>query len=229
MSEDSELLAQLAARTSADARILALIAPTVAGLGYDLVRVRLMGGKSPRSPLTLQVMAEKPDGTMDVEGCAQISEALSALLDVEDPIEREYALEVSSPGIDRPLTRVKDFADYVGHEGKFEMGAHLEGRKRFRGLIVGVIHAGEAVEIEAVDSKGTVERVALALADMADARLVMTDELVALSQSRLPPAPEGEAADGAEAEAEAEAVAEAPPPRKGARKPAKSPGRRKPG
>ncbi|WP_018632982.1 ribosome maturation factor RimP [Neomegalonema perideroedes] len=225
MSEDSELLAQLAARTSADARILALIAPTVAGLGYDLVRVRLMGGKSPRSPLTLQVMAEKPDGTMDVEGCAQISEALSALLDVEDPIEREYALEVSSPGIDRPLTRVKDFADYVGHEGKFEMGAHLEGRKRFRGLIVGVIHAGEAVEIEAVDSKGTVERVALALADMADARLVMTDELVALSQSRLPPAPEGEAAD----EAGAEAVAEAPPPRKGARKPAKSPGRRKPG
>ncbi|MDD2869425.1 ribosome maturation factor RimP [Neomegalonema sp.] len=223
MSEDSVPLAQLAARTAADARILALIAPTVAGLGYDLVRVRLMGGKSPRSPLTLQVMAEKPDGTMDVEGCAQISEALSALLDVEDPIEREYALEVSSPGIDRPLTRVKDFAAYLGHEGKFEMGAHIEGRKRFRGLIVGLLHAGEAVEIEAVDSKGTVERVALALADMADARLVMTDELIALSQSRLPPV-EGDA----ETEAEAEAVEDAPPapaasrkgsPQKGARKP----------
>ncbi len=227
MSEDSELLAQLAAKSSAEARILALIAPTVAGLGYDLVRVRLMGGRNSRSPLTLQVMAERPDGSMDVEGCAQISEALSALLDVEDPIEREYSLEVSSPGIDRPLTRVKDFADHLGHEGKFEMAAHLEGRKRFRGAIVGVVHAGEAVEIEAVDSKGTVERVALALADMVDARLVMTDALIALSQSRQPQPAEAEGAE-AEIEVEADAAEDAPPAPAASRKGSSQKGARKP-
>lgn len=219
----SDLLVHLAARSASESRILALISPTVAGLGYEMVRLRLQGGRNPRSPLTLQVMAERPDGTMTVEDCSQISEALSALLDVEDPIEREYSLEVSSPGIDRPLTRTKDFAEYVGHEGKFELGVPLEGRKRFRGAIVGLVRSGEAVEIEAVDSKGTVERAALPLADMVDARLVLTDALIEDSLRRRPP-PEGEV-EGEEALSEPpeaaneNAASSKTSPQKGARKP----------
>lgn len=197
----SDLLVHLAARSALEGRILALLAPTVAGLGYDMVRLRLLGGRNPRSPLTLQIMAERPDGTMTVEDCSKISEAVSALLDVEDPIEREYSLEVSSPGIDRPLTRPKDFAEHAGHEAKFEMGVPLEGRKRFRGAIVALVQSGEAVEIEAVDSKGTVERVALPLADLADARLVLTDALIEESLRRRPPPPEGEV-EGEEVEIE---------------------------
>ncbi len=214
--ENSGLLANLATKTATDARILALIGPTISGMGYELVRLRMMGGRNSRSPLTLQIMAERPDGSMDVEDCAKISEAVSALLDVEDPIEREYSLEVSSPGIDRPLTRVKDFGDYVGHEGKFELGVPLEGRRRFRGAIVGLVHGEEAVEIEAEDSKGTIERVALPLTDLTEARLVLTDELIADSLSRRPPPPEDDAEDDAGSEASA---APQDSPNTGARKP----------
>ena len=106
----------------------------LSGLGYRLVRVRVSG----TAGCTVQIMAERPDGTMAIEDCEAASRALSPVLDVEDPIEREYRLEMSSPGIDRPLVRRSDFERYAGHEVKIEMAVALEGRKRFRGILLGV-------------------------------------------------------------------------------------------
>ena len=103
-------------------------------MGYELVRVRLMGGKS----ATLQVMADRPEGGIEVDDCADISTAVSAVLDVEDPITDTYTLEVSSPGIDRPLTRLKDFATFEGYEAKLETSELIDGRKRFKGVLAGV-------------------------------------------------------------------------------------------
>ena len=112
-----------------------IIAPVVEAAGYRLVRLRLIGTKRK----TLQVMAERADGLMDVEDCARLSRALSEFLDAEDPIEGEYVLEVSSPGIDRPLTRITDFARWAGHEAKLELNAPDEtGRRRFKGLLLGL-------------------------------------------------------------------------------------------
>jgi ribosome maturation factor RimP len=103
-------------------------------MGFELVRVRLMGGQTP----TLQIMAERPDGGIEVDDCAEISTAVSAVLDVEDPITDAYTLEVSSPGIDRPLTRLKDFDTYEGYEAKLETAELIDGRKRFKGVLAGV-------------------------------------------------------------------------------------------
>lgn len=145
-----------------------IIAPQVEAAGYRLVRLRLIGGKKK----TLQVMAERPDGTMDVDDCARLSRALSEFLDREDPIEGEYVLEVSSPGIDRPLTRITDFARWAGHEAKIELSApDATGRKRFKGLLLGL--EGGAV---LVDAAGT--RLKLPFAAIADAKLVLTDKLI---------------------------------------------------
>ena len=126
-------MSDLIAKAPIDRRIAEIITPVIEGMGFELVRVRLMSGKSK----TLQVMAERPDGGIEVDECGQISHALSAILDVEDPIEDNYALEVSSPGIDRPLTRLKDFDTWQGYEVKMETAELIDGRRRFKGELRG--------------------------------------------------------------------------------------------
>ncbi|MDH3668480.1 MAG: ribosome maturation factor RimP [Paracoccaceae bacterium] len=163
-------LSDMVAKAAIDRRLAAIVLPTIEGMGFRLVRLRLMGGKR----VTLQIMAERENGSMEVEDCAELSRALSVLLDVEDPIEREYSLEVSSPGIDRPLTRLEDFARWEGYEAKLETAELIEGRKRFKGVLAGV--EGNEVLID-VD-EGTI---GLDFDWLADAKLVLTDELVAES------------------------------------------------
>jgi ribosome maturation factor RimP len=139
-------------------------------MGFELVRVRLMSGKK----TTLQIMAERPEGGIEVEDCSRISRAIGAVLDVEDPISGEYALEVSSPGIDRPLTRLKDFERWAGYEVKLETAEMIDGRRRFKGMLHGV--EGNDVLIEIPD--GTI---GLDFDWLSDAKLVLTDELISES------------------------------------------------
>lgn len=153
------------------ARVARLIAPTLESMGFELVRVRLMGAGGGGS--LLQVMTERPDGRMTIDDCAEISRALSALLDVEDPIAGSYRLEISSPGIDRPLTRAKDFTRWAGHEAKIELKAPIEGRKRFRGRLDGL--DGADVLIAEKDEQAATR---LPLAEIHDAKLVLTDALI---------------------------------------------------
>jgi ribosome maturation factor RimP len=151
-------------------RLEALIGPSLDAMGYDLVRVQLQGNQR----LTLQIMADRKDGAaMGVEDCVGISRSLSALLDVEDPISGAYTLEVSSPGVDRPLTRAKDFVQWSGFEAKLESAQPIEGRKRFRGRLVGLDEAGESVRLVVETGE-----VAIPLADVRGAKLVLTDELI---------------------------------------------------
>ncbi|TDQ82358.1 ribosome maturation factor RimP [Dongia mobilis] len=155
-------------------QIEAMIRPSIEALGYEVVRVTLAGS----TRKVLQVMAEPADGrVMSVEDCARVSRAISAVLDVEDPISGAYSLEVSSPGIDRPLTRPKDYDRFAGHEAKFETHEPVDGRKRFKGVLKGV--RNDAVEIE---SEG--EIVVLPLASIAKAKLVLTDALIAAHQAQ---------------------------------------------
>jgi ribosome maturation factor RimP len=145
-----------------------IIEPAVEAAGYRLVRLRLIGGKTK----TLQIMAERPDGQMDVGDCARLSRALSDFLEHEDPIEGEYALEVSSPGIDRPLTRLTDFSRWSGHEAKLELAASdATGRKRFKGLLLGL--DGNEIVIEVDGHRRT-----FPFRSIADAKLVLTDRLI---------------------------------------------------
>jgi ribosome maturation factor RimP len=145
-----------------------IIAPAVEAAGYRLVRLRLMGGKRK----TLQVMAERADGTMNVEDCARLSRSLSAFLEREEPIEGEYELEVSSPGIDRPLTRITDFARWAGHEARIELKApDPAGRKRFKGLLLGLDGSDILMEVEGA-------RLSFSQANIAEAKLVLTEKLV---------------------------------------------------
>jgi len=123
----------LIAKAAIDRRLAEIVTPVIEDLGFELVRIRLMSGKT----TTLQIMAEKPEGGIEVDDCAAISTAVSAVLDVEDPILDAYALEVSSPGIDRPLTRLKDFDMWVGYEAKIETTELIDGRRRFKGEIAG--------------------------------------------------------------------------------------------
>src|SRR5271155_3047120 len=158
-----------AAILTAMSQLEPIIAPQVEAAGYRLVRLRLMGSKTK----TLQVMAERPDGQMDVEDCAKLSRALSEYLDAEDPIEGDYVLEVSSPGIDRPLTRITDFARWAGHEAKLELTAPDEtGRKRFKGTLLGL--DGNDVILEIMG-----ERLKFGFRNIAEAKLVLTDKLIA--------------------------------------------------
>lgn len=166
-------MANLVAKAPVDQRLAEIVRPTIEGMGFELVRLRLMGGKR----ITLQIMAERPDGSMEIEDCAKLSRALSAVLDVEDPIEREYALEVSSPGIDRPLTRLADFERWEGYDAKLETEELIEGRKRFRGILAGVEGSEVLIEID----EGTI---GLEFDWLTDAKLVLTDELVAESLRR---------------------------------------------
>lgn len=151
-------------------RLEALIGPSLDAMGYDLVRVQLQGNQR----LTLQIMADRKDGAaMGVEDCVGISRSVSALLDVEDPISGAYTLEVSSPGVDRPLTRAKDFVQWAGFEAKLESAQPIEGRKRFRGRLVGLDETGESVRLVVETGE-----VAIPLADVRGAKLVLTDELI---------------------------------------------------
>jgi ribosome maturation factor RimP len=155
------------------ARVAAISEPVIESLGYRLVRVKVSAAEG----CTVQIMAEQPDGSMTVEDCEAISRALSPLLDVSDPVDRAYRLEVSSPGIDRPLVRKSDFDRYAGHLVKIEMEIPVNGRKRFRGQLAGT--EGDAARLRRDDAaEGEEAEVLLSIEEMSEARLVLTDELV---------------------------------------------------
>jgi ribosome maturation factor RimP len=167
----SRTLEFMRGKTAEDLRLLELLDPVAEAAGYEIVRLRLMGGEKQRR---LQVMAERPsDGDMNVEDCARLSRAISEVLDAADPISGEYLLEVSSPGVDRPLTRLKDFATYEGYEARLELDRLAEGRKRFRGQLVGVDGQNVAIDLEGEESTALVP-----FAWITDAKLVLTDELM---------------------------------------------------
>ncbi len=155
------------AKTAIDRRMAEIITPMIEDMGFELVRVRLMTGKS----TTLQIMADKPEGGIEVDDCADLSQAIGAVLDVEDPILDEYTLEVSSPGIDRPLTRLKDFETFEGYEAKIETAEMIDGRRRFKGQLAGV--DGDEVLINVTE--GTI---GLKFDWLSDAKLVLTDDLI---------------------------------------------------
>ncbi len=159
--------------TGVDARVAAIVMPVLETIGFRLVRVRLSG----QNGLTLQIMAERKDGTMDVEGCEEVSRAISPVLDVEDPIDKAYHLEVSSPGIDRPLVRKSDFEAALGHLIKMETAVMVAERKRVRGKIAST--DGEAVTIERDQASYGDEPVVTVPWDaIAEARLILTDDLI---------------------------------------------------
>jgi len=160
--------------TGLEARIARLVEPVIVDLGYRLVRVKL----SALNGMTLQIMAEKPDGTMTVADCEILSRDLSPLLDVEDPIDREYHLEISSPGIDRPLVRLGDFDRWSGHQIKIELARPIDGRKRFKGTLAG--REGDIVKLalDAASKRDQPATVSLPVSEIDEARLVLTDALI---------------------------------------------------
>ncbi len=163
--------------TGLEARVARIVEPVANGLGFSLVRVKI----TPENGTTLQIMAEDQNGRFTIMDCEALSKDLSPVLDVEDPIDREYHLEVSSPGIDRPLVRKRDYERYVGHEAKVELADLVNGRKRFRGLIKAV--DDEAVTITLPDAPGgTDPDHRLLLANIAEAKLVMTDKLFEMAR-----------------------------------------------
>ena len=168
--------------TGLEARISRIVEPVAIDLGYSLVRVKI----SQENGLTLQIMAEDANGRFTITDCERLSKDLSPVLDVEDPIDREYHLEVSSPGIDRPLVRARDFRTYIGHEARVELTDLLNGRKRFRGFIADV--DDEAVTIKLPDApKGEDPNHRLPLTLLAEAKLVMTDALMNMARDDQPP------------------------------------------
>jgi ribosome maturation factor RimP len=161
------------------ARVAAIAEPVIEGLGYRLVRVQI----SPQSGLTVQIMAERPDGSITVGDCETVSRALSPVFDANDPIDRPHRLEVSSPGLDRPLVRRSDFDRHAGHAAKVEMARLIDGRKRFRGTLLGT--EGDAVRLRRDDaSPGEQQEFLLPIEDMAEAKLVLTDALIAEALKR---------------------------------------------
>jgi ribosome maturation factor RimP len=160
------------------ARVAAIAEPVLEGLGFRLVRARVSG----LSGCTVQIMAERPDGSMRIEDCEIASRALSPVLEVADPIDRAYRLEISSPGIDRPLVRRSDFERYAGHLVKIEMAVLVDGRRRFRGVLAGVDRNSARIRPE--DAQTEPAEILLPIEDMAEARLVLTDALVAESLRR---------------------------------------------
>ncbi len=194
MNERTPSSERLIRESGLEARIARIIEPAIQDLGYDLVRVRITG----QNGMTVQIMAERPDGTMGVEDCEAISRAIAPELDVDDPVGRAYHLELSSPGIDRPLTRAKDFELWAGHEAKIELDVALNGQKRFRGILLGVKDGcaglrqkagkkfgmtGADAAAEATAEAGETENdIWLVMHDIADAKLVMTDALIDAAQ-----------------------------------------------
>ncbi|MBL8790059.1 MAG: ribosome maturation factor RimP [Rhizobiales bacterium] len=170
---------RLARETGPAARIAALAEPVLEGMGFRLVRVKLFGG-------TVQVMAERPDGTFTIDDCEQFSRAFSPVLDVNDIMSGRYHLEVSSPGIDRPLVRAQDFEDWAGHEVKLEMAVPQAGRKRFKGELEGFADGEVRLFIENPEgaSKEPV-LIGVPFADIGEAKLTLTDELIEAAKARL--------------------------------------------
>ena len=160
------------------ARVAAIAEPVLGGLGYRLVRVRISGAAG----CTVQIMAERPDGALSIEDCEAASRALSPVLDVADPIEGSYRLEISSPGIDRPLVRHSDFDRYAGHVAHVEMTAPINGRRRFRGQLLGT--DGDNARIRCNDATPDGTDVLLPIDDMMEAKLVLTDALISESLRR---------------------------------------------
>lgn len=173
-------MTDLVAKAAIDRRLAEIVRPTIEAMGYELVRIRLMGGQRK----TLQIMADRPEGGIEVEDCARISTAVGAVLDVEDPLDEAYTLEVSSPGIDRPLTRLKDFDAWQGFEAKLETAEAIDGRRRFKGTLAGT--EGDEVLIEIVGPEGAPVTIGLRFEWLSDAKLVLTDELIheALKQKK---------------------------------------------
>ena len=165
-------MTDLIAKTAIDRRLAAIVGPAIEGLGFELVRIRLQGGKT----RILQIMADRPDGGIEVDDCAKISTAVSAILDVEDPIEDNYVLEVSSPGIDRPLTRLKDFEMWKGWEARIETTELIDGRRRFKGALAGVEDDEVLIQIEEGGEEITI---GLKFDWLSDAKLILTDDLIA--------------------------------------------------
>ena len=158
-------------KTPEDRNLLELLDPVAEAAGYEIVRLRLMGGNG--KARRLQIMAEDADGDMNVEDCAKLSRAISDVMDAADPVEGDYLLEVSSPGIDRPLTRLKDFETYAGYEARLELDRLADGRKRFKGGIVGIEDANVALNAE-----GEEDTILIPFAWIAEAKLVLTDQLM---------------------------------------------------
>jgi len=170
---------RLIVEQGAAARVAAIAEPVLAGMGFRLVRVHISG----LSGCTVQIMAERPDGTMTIADCETVSRALSPVLDVADPIDRAYRLEISSPGIDRPLVRRSDFERHAGSRVKVEMAVAVEGRRRFRGLLAGT--EGEAARIRRDDAApGEASEVLLPIEEMAEAKIMLSDALIAQSLRR---------------------------------------------
>ena len=185
----TETETRLARETGPAQRVAALAEPVLAELGFRLVRVKMSGP-------TLQIMAERPDGTFTIDDCEAVSRAMSPILDVEDVVASRYHLEVSSPGIDRPLVRPSDFEGWAGHEVKVEMAVPVAGRKRFKGNLEGY-HEGE-VRLFIENPEGATKEpvlIGVPFADISDAKLVLTDQLIEAAKSRLPAQGYG---DGAE-------------------------------
>jgi ribosome maturation factor RimP len=157
-------------KTAEDRSLMELLDPVAEAAGYEIVRLRLMGGGMRR----LQIMAERPDGHMDVDDCARLSRAVSEVLDAADPIAGEYVLEVSTPGVDRPLTRLKDFEAFEGYEARLELDRVAEGRRRFRGQLAGVEDENVGINLDE-EPDATVY---VPFAWITDAKLVLTDELM---------------------------------------------------
>jgi ribosome maturation factor RimP len=170
---DTVIEPRLITETGIDARVAAIIEPTIVEMGYQLVRVKL----SSQNGLTLQIMAERPDGIMTVQDCEKLSMAVSPVLDVDDPIDKAYHLEVSSPGIDRPMVRKSDFTKWIGHVVKFETSVMVEGRKRFRGTISSVSEDAFVLTREP-PAKDEVPLVTFPFTTLAEARLILTDDLI---------------------------------------------------
>ncbi len=189
---------RLTGETGVGAQVARVVEGPLQGLGFRLVRVKV----SAQNGCTVQIMLERPDGTCTIDDCEAASRALSPILDLDDPVGGAYNLEMSSPGIDRPLVRVSDFARWAGHDAKVELAVPLDGRKRFRGILGAPDADGKTVPIDLPDVKeGLPSRILLPLRDLAEAHLVLTDELVRESLRR------GGPPDGEDEEAD-----EAPPP-----------------
>ena len=175
---DSLAEPRLVAETGLGSRVAAIVAPVLLELGFRLVRVKVSGLEG----CTVQIMAERADGTMAIEECEVVSRALSPVLDTTDPIDRAYRLEISSPGLDRPLARRSDFERHIGEVVKVELAVAFEGRRRFRGVLAGV--EGDAARLRIEDDADDAAEVLLRFDDMADAKLVLTDDLIAASLRR---------------------------------------------
>jgi ribosome maturation factor RimP len=195
--------------TGVAARVAEIVERTILPMGYRLVRVRVNGNNG----CTVQIMAERPDGTMTVADCEEISKAISPVLDVDDPVGRAYHLEISSPGIDRPLVRASDFQRWAGHEARIEMTLIVAGRRKFRGILLG--GEGSKARIRRIDAQlGEATDVELKIDEMSEAHLILTDALVTESLRRAKVASKALAAQiEAEDEAELDAT-QVPQPKK---------------